>query len=319
VVYYFTEYNLLAGLIIGATLGGTSSAVVIPMVRQLKLGIKSKTILILESALTDVFCIIVVLALIEFELLGELKFGLMVGKILSSFLVALLIGCLGGLIWSILLNKIRNLHNSILTTPAFVMILYGIIEILGFSGPIGALAFGVTLANIELFKLPVITQLSNLKPITLNDTEKIMFSEIVFLLKTFFFIYIGISIQFTSVGSILFALVFTFGLLALRIIVVRFTYDKSISKRDASLSSIMMPRGLVAAVLASIPLQRGVVSGEFIQTVAYNVVLLSILLSSIMVFTIERTKLFRLFEWCFYGFSPSEKENVTQKKDGGHG
>ena len=40
------------------TLGGTSSAVVIPMVRQISMQEISRTYLVLESALSDVLCIV---------------------------------------------------------------------------------------------------------------------------------------------------------------------------------------------------------------------------------------------------------------------
>ena len=43
----------------------------------------------------------------------------------------------------------------------------------------------------------------NRRPTLLNPTEKTLFSELVFLMKTFFFVYVGISIKFDSLISLL--------------------------------------------------------------------------------------------------------------------
>ena len=51
--------DYLSAVFIGAIVGGTSSAVVIPMVKQLKFSQKSSSVLILESALSDVLCLVV--------------------------------------------------------------------------------------------------------------------------------------------------------------------------------------------------------------------------------------------------------------------
>ena len=55
---------LISGLIAGAIMGGTSSAVVIPLVKGLKMTGKPATILILESAITDVISIVVAISLL---------------------------------------------------------------------------------------------------------------------------------------------------------------------------------------------------------------------------------------------------------------
>ena len=62
----------LGSIFIGSIIGGTSSAVVIPMVKQLKLSAKSQTILFLESTLSDVLCLVVGLAVLEGMKLGAI-------------------------------------------------------------------------------------------------------------------------------------------------------------------------------------------------------------------------------------------------------
>ena len=61
----------------------------------------------------------------------------------------------------------------------------------------------------------------------------------------------------------------------------------------------MVPKGLAAAVLASVPIQHGMVEGGDIQTVTYNVVLISIIVTSIAIPIIESTRLGLIFRKFF--------------------
>lgn len=280
--------NLLDSLILGAILGGTSSAVVIPLVRKLKVTDSSRTVLILESAFSDVLCIVFTLALLEVYRIGNVNVGLILGKVISSFALAGFMGWVGAIFWSFLLLRIRTIKNSIFTTPAFVFIIYGISEILGYSGAISALVFGFTLANISLFNLSILKKYTIAEPITLNQTEKVFFSEVVFLLKTFFFIYIGLSISFNSFWTISLGLLLTIIVYIARIPIVKLSSRKTTQTYDKTIMSIMVPKGLAAAVLASIPLQMGLDGGEFIRDITYAVVLLSITLTSILVYLVEK-------------------------------
>lgn len=313
VTLLMTDLGPSLAFMLGAILGGTSSIVVIPLVRQLQMGEEGQSILSLESALTDVLCIVSALALLEAHKAGELSFRLTVGYILSSIILAIILGVVSAFAWATLAKRVRALQNAIFTTPAFVFVVFGIGELLGYSGAIASLAFGVALGNIELFNISALKRYIRHETIALNETEKAFFAEGVFLLKTFFFVYIGVSIQLTnlwwvSIGAILTLLVF-----ALRIPVVRFSVPKSISATDASLMAVMVPKGLAAAVLASIPLQQGVVGGELISNATYTVILFSIILTSLLVFLVSRTRLSKFYGRVFSGFgTPLQREVEAQ-------
>ncbi|MDD2196665.1 MAG: cation:proton antiporter [Bacteroidales bacterium] len=283
----------VAGFMLGTILGGTSSAVVIPMVQQLRMNEASKTILVLESAISDVLCIVFALALLETFQVEEVKIGLIVGKIISSFILAAIMGWLGALVWSILLNRVRTIRNTIFTTPAFVFIIFGIAEMFGFSGAISALAFGITLANLEVFNVSLLKRYIASEPISLNETEKIFFSEIVFLLKTFFFIYIGLSIQLQNLWALVLGLLIAIIIFISRVPVVKFSVRKPFATSDLTMMSIMVPKGLAAAVLASLPLQQGIEGGEFIRDITYAVILISIVFTSVLIPLVEKSSTVR--------------------------
>lgn len=299
-VLLFTDLDFIRSLILGSILGGTSSAVVVGLTRQLKLTKNSASILVVESALSDIFTLAIPIALITTYNSGEFNLGSIGLQMLASLVVAFLLGSLGAFAWSILLNKIRTIENTHFTTAAFVFIIYGIVEILGFSGPIAALAFGIILGNIDQMKVPVIDKFLSHQPVSLNQAEKNFFSELVFLLRTFFFIYIGVSINLSDQTLLIKGLAVTLILFLIRIPVVKLSVNKDIPKRDVSFMSVMIPKGLGAAVLASLPLQQGIPGGEMIQTITFSVILFTTLITTIMVFLIEKVSFIRKMYYAFF-------------------
>ena len=299
------KFDLLTALMLGAILGGTSSAVVIPMVSQLKISEKGGTILILESAFSDVLCIVFAWAFLKAAQSGSMSVGPVIGSILSSFILSAIIGFAAAILWSYVLDKVRHVKNSILTTPAFVFIIYGLNQWFGFSGAIAALAFGIGMANIDYayHNGPLFRKLFKTQPNKLNETERQLFSEVVFLLKTFFFVYIGVSIRLDHIWPILVGLLITVVLFVLRIPIVRVSVHKekgSFPVEDKVYMSGIVPKGLAAAVLATIPAQQGLPGGELIQNIVFAVILFSITFTSILVPVLEHNNAFsRFYQRCF--------------------
>ncbi len=151
---------------------------------------------------------------------------------------------------------------------------------------------------------------NRLETTELDSRERGFFSEISFLLKTFFFIYIGISIQLSGIGLLVFGLLLTIVIYAIRIPVVSLTIPRDTSIKDATLFSVIIPKGLAAAVLASIPLQQGVVGGEVIQNLTYAVVLLSIIMTSVLIFLVDKTKLAKVYQTLLGKFNKSMSANA---------
>ena len=74
----------------------------------------------------------------------------------------------------------------------------------------------------------------------------------------------------------------------MRLIIVRILAPKTIDVYDLSIASIMVPKGLAAAVLASLVTQAGLPSAEIVREVAFGVILFSICAVAFMTFLIER-------------------------------
>ncbi len=299
-------------ILLGTILGGTSPAVVIPIAAQLKMKEHSGAILFLESAISDVVSIVLALALLDGLHAGNLEVGKIIGTLLGSFLLAGVLGALGAIFWSNLLSRVRTLQNGMFTTAAFLFLIFGLAELLGYSGAIAALVFGVGLGNVAWHGAILSKRFPSLAPVGLNSREKGFFAEIVFLLKTFFFVYIGLSIQFRNLSTILFGLGVTALLFVARIPVVRYGVTRTTTVMDASRMAAMAPKGLAAAVLASLPLQQKLAHGDFIQNTTYAVVLFSILLTSALIFLQDRTPAGRVYRWLLTGFAKEEPEETAE-------
>ncbi len=317
---WLLDLEILPAFILGAIGGSTSGAVIIPLVRQLKLKEEISTLMSVETSINDVLSIVITMALIQAYIAGKFEVVSVSGDLVASFLVALIFGIVAALLWSSLLRWFHQLKNAIFTTPAFVFVVYGLMEIMGFSGAIAALSFGVTIGNIDTIDAAIFPRKKNLEEITLNDTEKVFFSELAFLLKSFFFIYLGISIELISQWMMIVALILTATAFILRLPAVKIAIREKIPNKELGVLSVMVPKGLAAVVLANIPLQQGVEGGEVIKNVTYGLILFSIVLTSILVLLLEKTPLPRLYGWMLGGSTASavkaqsfKSQKVTSK------
>lgn len=305
---YALDLAILPATMLGVILSGTSSAVVIPMVNALRLPDKPATVLVLESALTDVLCIVGVFALLQIHTQGGVEPGRLVGGVLAALVFAAVIGVLGGIGWLLVLGKVRDFPNTISSTLAYVFIVYGLTEMLGFSGAIAALALGITLTNFEklgLHQIPNIDQ--NLVP--LNETDLTFYREAVFLLKTYFFVYLGISIHFGEINQAVIAVAIVLAVYGMRLALTRsILHDPGYSLRDTAITSMMAPKGLAAAVLATLPIKYGVTGGEAIRDVTYMVILVSITFTAMLVMLYPSRHVQHLYGWMLNKPACTDKE-----------
>ena len=278
---------ILTCLFIGATLGGTSSAVVVGLVKKIAVKPKTATTLIMESAETDVFTLAIPLSILGLMMSGEIQAGTVLSQFIASLVIALLMGIGGAFLWSFILNRIPNLKSTKFSTPAFLFILYGLTEYLNFSGPITALSFGIAIGNLQYFEPKLLERIIPNQSIVLSQIEKDFFSELVFLLRTFFFVFIGISIQINRLDWLMWGAIITLVLYASRIIIVRLIATRDTPLLDKSIMSIMIPKGLGAAVIATLPLQRGHEDGVIIQSICFAVILFSTLYCVALFFLVK--------------------------------
>lgn len=272
-------FNLpnLTCLFIGSALGGTSSAVVVGLVKKISVKAKTSTTLIIESAETDVFTLAIPLSILGIMITGQVQTIIVLSQFIASLVMSLVFGVGGAFTWSFIINKFPTLKTTKFSTPAFLFIIYGLIEYLNFSGPLTALSFGIAIGNLQYFEPKLLEKVIPNHSIVLPQDEKLFFNEMVFLLRTFFFVFIGISIHIERIDWLLWGAAITFALFAVRILVVKFVIAKNTPLLDKATMSIMIPKGLGAAVIATLPFQQGHADGVIIQSICFSVILFSTL------------------------------------------
>ncbi|MDD5647922.1 MAG: hypothetical protein PHY03_03205, partial [Dehalococcoidia bacterium] len=65
------------------------------------------------------------------------------------------------------------------------------------------------------------------------------------------------------------------------------------------------------AVLASIPFQQGMDGGEIIQNTAYAIILISIIITSLLVFLIDKTRFKNFYSWFFSNLGKQPKSTES--------
>jgi len=297
------KFSFTVSLLTGFALGGVSSAFVIPVLKGM--GIKSKiySLLTLESALTDVFCIVFSLTVLEVYKLGSFGLQKTFAEISALFAVAAMIGVIGGIIWILLVTRVFKEHNYMIAI-AYLLLIYVVAEFLNGEGAIAALFFGLILNNSKQLSSIVIgitskNKIKNKKKnanIIKGDlgtsittaSEEFFYHQISFFLKTFFFVYIGILIDLTNIKALIIGIIISFVLMGSRFASLLLTGHYK--DEDRKLVNIIFARGLAAAAIAQIAIQQGFPNADIIGKIIYVVITGTIILSSASVFMFKRHK-----------------------------
>ncbi len=305
---WLTGQTMVTALLFGVGIGSTSSAIVIPMVKFLSVSDKTKTILSLESAFTDVLAIVIFLVLVDGATQGTFSAKKLLVGIGPDTLKAILMGLASGLIWSLSKARFKFLTGIKFSGEAWAMLTYGILEEIGLNGAMGVLALGFTLANLDL--LPEYAKsVFSTKPVSRVDMA--LLGEITFLLKTAFFIYLGMLVKFSDWKIVLFAFVSAILIFATRYLSVLFVMNKAkYDKVDAMITTAMGPRGLACAVLATVPIQKGLQGGAWIQDTMFALIPMTIVLTAVLVVLSENENFRTIFTKFF-----SKYLDLSQKSE----
>jgi len=291
IFHLFLDLDPWSSLLGGFILGGTSSAVVIPLLKSLNTSDETGTILTLESALTDVLCIIATVGIATSLASGEaVRAGGLLGSAVFSLLMAAILGVVAGVVWLVMTAKIERLHSNKFTTLAFALVIYGAGELMEISGAIIALSFGIAVNNARKGQV-ILPGMEAFELKEMGGFERHVYAEVVFLLKAFFFFYLGLTVEpaaFLSVAGIC-ALVLALVPFIPRWPAVWLLFNQeSTTRREALIAWALVPRGLAAAVLAQYAAGLGLEHGELLSKTVTMMVFLSITAVAIAILLVER-------------------------------
>jgi cell volume regulation protein A len=299
-VRFVAGFPWTTALFVGAVVATPAPTVILPMLQNSGIHRNLKVTVTLESALGEALGLVVALAILRLPVSEGMTAGHLIGDLLSSFIVAAFIGLVAGIGWAFVLKQVRGLKHSMMLTPSLVFIVFGLMEYLQFSGPVAVLAFGLVLGNLEGLAKQFKWADDDMAPARIEKMELEFLGELVFLLKTFFFVFLGISMRPADLWSpTAFAII---GLLLLvRLVSVRFCLPGMISGADGPVVASLIARGLAAAVMAAAAAgDPHFPHGKEVDNLIYAVIFFSIATTALLIFLFEKTRLHRVFSgWWF--------------------
>jgi cell volume regulation protein A len=174
-------------LLMGAALGCTSGAIVIPVLQQIDAPEPVKITLTVEAALGEVLAVLVVGSILNMGPSQSMLTG-MAADFSHHILGALIVGVVVGAVWSRLWPLVAGLPYSNILNLGVVLGVFAVARYAGGSGLLAELIFGITLANVP--RTPHMVR---------QGARMLAFhAELSFLVRSFFFVMLGVVAEFVS-------------------------------------------------------------------------------------------------------------------------
>jgi potassium/hydrogen antiporter len=252
--------------LVGAALGCTSGTIVIPVLQQIDTPDPVKITLTVEASLGEIIAVLVVGSLLNMS--GDQS---VIAGVATNFshhiVISLAIGVAAAAVWSRLWPLLAGQPYVPILNLGVVLGVYSIGDYSHGSGLLAVLIFGITLANLP--RTPHMTR---------QGARLLAFhAELSFLVRSFFFVLLGIVAEFVSSHYIIPILGILAALVLARFVAVQGSrwVVRDVERKDTELLFWMLPRGLVTAVLAlEIVNVRGAIV-SFLPAMAFTVVMVT--------------------------------------------
>jgi cell volume regulation protein A len=244
-------------MLLGAMVGGTSTVAVYGIlsgISDLIPNIQStRVMLTMESILSDPICIIASITLIKMIMLPQINARDIAKEITTVFLFSSVLGLVVGIIWARVLDRLRKRPFTYMITLGILLPLYIISEdfIGEGGGAMTALLFGLTITNFRY----IMERFGKTEKVMINKKRLREFhEEIVFFVKSFFFVYIGIVVNlswkyaFFGFALVILQMGLRYGLVELLSGELNFTHE------EKALSQVVYASGLPAFVMSQLPM-----------------------------------------------------------------
>ena len=186
--HYVLEWTWLESILLASIVGGSSSAIVFGLVRNIRISEETKSILSFESAVTDILATIIAFILFEAVLAGHFDLQTLQETIGRAVVVGLVLGFGVGIPWMYISTKLGNAQHAYMLTLSILFVLFFLANSFGESGALTALVFGLMIGNkrhlsrILRFKVP---------RIEMDDPTH---NQLTFLVRSFFFVFVVLNV-----------------------------------------------------------------------------------------------------------------------------
>ena len=273
--HYGLGWEWLDSILLATIVGGSSSIIVFGLVRKIRISEEAKSMLSFESALTDILCTIIAFVLFEAVMSGTFDMEILGQTIGKAVLVGLILGFGVGIPWMFFISKLKSAQHSYMLTLGVLFLLFFLATTFGESGALTALVFGLMLGNKQYFLRKLKIKMPD------NTIDNSLHRQVTFIVRAFFFVFVGLLASFGQIEYVIFGIIAAVAIYLGRIAITHTALVKGFSKLDKRVTSVMIPRGLAAAVLATIPLTMGLQNGEAYPQIIFFIILTSVIITTI--------------------------------------
>lgn len=268
---------LEAWIMVGAIIGGTSSLVIIPTMAGGNVDSRVARMLEVESCITDALCVVVTLVMIDIILKGTVHALYPILALAKAGGFGILLGLLGGAIYLPIMPLIKGKGHAYTVLLAWFMIVYGVVQLTGGNGALGVLACALLIGNAPDL-LPKLYPRIDVSKFRNDDRAMAIHVQLTFFVKSFFFFLIGLLFptepRLIFIGAVL-ALVLAIARIPTVVISL---WGGGFTRKQQSLVTIAIPRGLAAGVLSTMPLYMGVPNMQKLAPIIFSMIVFSILI-----------------------------------------
>lgn len=296
VAVYALSWEWIPSLLLGVMLGGSSSIIVFGLVRRLPITEETKAVLSLESALTDIFATLGAFIIFGIITSGQVDPSQIESTAVRSIAIGLGLGVGVGIPWLYVESKITQSKHAYMFTLAALFALFFAARSLGESGALTALIFGLTMGNRDVLNKYLKLSVPHI------STDNPFHDQVTFLVRTFFFVFIGLLATIGKIEYVVFGIGTAIAIFAGRKYITDFSYKAgsflmknlnkvvltkwvddtaSVPEYDKKITAIMLPRGLAAAVLSTVPLTLGIPNAEAFPQIVFIVIITTVIITTV--------------------------------------
>ena len=278
----------LLWLTAGAMVGGNSALILMPTLAGGNADARVSRLVEVESSGTDAFCIVITMVLIDLMVTGstdlarpfvalgrELGFGILFGVIATAVLVPFI-------------PVLRDKPHGYTVAISAALILYALTHLANGNGAMAVVTASLLLGNASTI-VPKVIPGARPEEFVTTEVGKIMQDQIAFLIKSFFFVLIGLLFP-TSPRLMILGSIAALVLLLFRIPAVKLaTWNLGLTRKQIWMLNISIPRGLGTGVLSTIPIEYGIAGSGNLSRAVF-----ALIVASILIFTVGFSVVARL-------------------------
>ena len=172
-------------------------------------------------------------------------------------------------------TRLSNAQHSYMLTIGILFVFFFMANSLGESGALTALVFGMMVGNRKHLSKCLRCNIQEI------STDNSFHEQLTFLVRVFFFVIIGLLASFGQIEYLIFGIIAAVLIYLGRRGVIRISLTGRFSIVERKITSVMIPRGLAAVVLATYPVTLGLPNAETYPQIVFVIIMATMIITTI--------------------------------------